>query len=64
MNKRDLWELFMKTGKISDYLNYAKAERETDTDIFDYETVEEFYSDDPNLEDFNYDSEDERYSDT
>ena len=54
----------MKTGKISDYLNYTRAEREPDTDDLDYEIVEEFYSDDPNLEDYNYDSEDGRYSDS
>ena len=64
MNKRDLWDIFMKTGKISDYLNYTRAERVPDDDDFDYEIVEEFYSDDPNLEDYNYDSEDGRYSDS
>ena len=64
MDKKNLWEVFMKTGKISDYLNYAKAQRQQEIEDFSYETVEEFYSDDPNLEDFNYDPEDGRYSDS
>ncbi len=64
VDKHDLWEVFMKTGKVSDYLNYKKAERESFDDDFDYEISEEFYEDDPNLEDFNYDSEDGRYSDS
>ena len=24
MNKNELWQIFMKTGKVSDYLNYKK----------------------------------------
>ena len=26
MNKRDLWEAFIKTGRVSDYLKYKRAE--------------------------------------
>lgn len=26
MNKGQLWKIFMKTGKVSDYLNYKNAE--------------------------------------
>ncbi|MBQ4348672.1 MAG: hypothetical protein IKB94_03090 [Clostridia bacterium] len=26
MNKRELWENFMKTGRVSDYLKYKKAQ--------------------------------------
>ena len=25
MNKKELWEVFMKTGCVSDYLKYTKA---------------------------------------
>ena len=25
MNKNELWQIFMKTGKVSDYLNYKNA---------------------------------------
>lgn len=63
MNKRDLWETFMKTGKVSDYLRYKNADK-YDPDGYDAEIAEEFYMDDPNLEDFNYDSQDGRYSDS
>lgn len=63
MSKRDLWEVFMKTGKISDYLKYRNADK-YDFDGYDAEIAEEFYMDDPNLEDFNYDSQDGRYCDS
>ncbi len=26
MTKRELWEVFMRTGRVSDYLKYKKAE--------------------------------------
>ncbi len=63
MNKRELWETFMKTGKVSDYLKYRNADK-YDVDGYDAEIAQEFYMDDPNLEEFNYDSQDGRYSDT
>lgn len=63
MNRRELWEKFVKTGKISDYLKYSGAEK-NGFDGYDAEIAEEFYGDDPNLEDFNYDPEDRRYSDS
>ena len=25
MNKKELWDVFMKTGRVSDYLKYTKA---------------------------------------
>lgn len=25
MNKKELWDVFMKTGRVSDYLKYRKA---------------------------------------
>ena len=63
MNKRELWEIFMKTGKVSDYLKYRNADK-YDTDGYDAEIAQEFYMDDPNLEEYNYDSQDGRYSNT
>lgn len=59
MNKKDLWDRFIRTGKISDYLNYRKAENHPDDDL---ETADEFFVDCPNGEDYKYDNEDGRYS--
>ncbi len=59
MNKKDLWDRFIRTGKISDYLNYRKAESFPDDDI---EASDEFFVDCPNGEDYKYDNEDGRYS--
>ena len=30
MNKKELWEVFMKTGSVADYLRYRKAAGYTD----------------------------------
>ena len=64
MNKRQLWENFIKSGKISDYLKYKNASAYEIPDAYDEEVAEELFFDDPNLEDFNYDPQDRRYSDT
>ncbi len=66
MNKKQLWEAFMSTGKISDYLRYKKAEHnfEDEYDIpytDDVEFSDEFYVSNKNLEDYNYDPQDRRY---
>lgn len=61
MNKRELWGNFIKTGKVSDYLKYRKAEREG-FDLPDTEFADEFYIDDPDPEDFRYDVHDRRYN--
>ncbi len=65
MNKKALWDKFIQTGKISDYLSYQKAEKipETDDDP-DFEAADEFYVDCPNGEDGQYDDSDGRYSDS
>ncbi len=45
MDKKELWRIFMKTGKVSDYLNYknARDERKTPFDAdFSEEFAEEF----------------------
>ena len=59
MNKKDLWDRFIRTGKISDYLEYRRAESFPDDDI---EAADEFFVDCPNGEDYKYDNEDGRYS--
>ena len=58
MNKPELWENFIKSGKITDYLKYRKASEYDDS----AEIADEIYSDDPNLEDFNYDGQNGRYN--
>lgn len=45
MNKKELWRIFMKTGRVSDYLNYKNArdsERPPEHDVFSEEFAEEF----------------------
>ncbi|MGN0448426.1 MAG: hypothetical protein ACI4GC_07775 [Acutalibacteraceae bacterium] len=65
MNKKELWDRFIQTGKISDYLNYQKASKILETsDNPDFEAADEFYVDCPNGEDYKYDNEDGRYSDS
>lgn len=32
VTKKQLWEVFMKTGRVSDYLKYKKAEDRIDFD--------------------------------
>lgn len=63
MNKRELWDNFIKSGKVSDYLKYKNASG-YDNESTNEEFAEELFFDDPNLEDFNYDPQDRRYSDT
>ncbi len=63
MNKRELWDNFIKSGKVSDYLKYKNASG-YDNESANEEFAEELFFDDPNLEDFNYDPQDRRYSDT
>lgn len=60
MNRKDLWDKFIQTGKISDYLNYQRAEKTNEDPNF--EASEEFYVDCPNGEDYKYDNSDGRYS--
>ena len=62
MNKHELWENFIRTGKVSDYLKYKNASDYGDDSAFDEEFADELFVDDPNLEDFNYDTQDGRYN--
>ena len=71
MDKKALWDKFIRTGKISDYLRYRKAERSYDEvedsdyfEDFDEEIADELYPDCPNGEDCDYDDEDQWYSDS
>lgn len=45
MSKKDLWRIFMKTGRVSDYLNYKNARDEEGSfehDVTSEEFAEEF----------------------
>lgn len=66
MNKKELWQKFMKTGKVTDYLEYKNAKDAPD--IFD-EYVEEFSEEltaDPQrkFEEYEDDNQYGRFSDT
>ncbi len=64
MDKHELWENFMKTGKVSDYLKYRNA-KPLDTSGYDAEFADELYVGEPAPEEFNYDfDEDGWYGDT
>ena len=58
MNKKELWDTFMKTGKVSDYLNYKKAKDFPLSDYPDEETAEEFYMNNPDAKEVFYDYQD------
>lgn len=64
MNKRELWNTFMKTGKVSDYLNYKKAKDFPLSDYPDEETADEFYLNNPDAKEGFYDAQDGRYGDS
>lgn len=64
MTKKDLWKVFMRTGRVADYLNYKNAPESQDVYSFlsDEEISEEFAQEFIN----NYDSDfplSEAYSD-
>ena len=48
MDKRALWDKFLQTGKVSDYLNYSRAVKNGNADTDDLEAAEEFYPECPN----------------
>lgn len=54
MNKRELWEKFTRTGKVSDYLKYKSAPNDN-LGGYDTETAGELYPDELNPEEVNYD---------
>lgn len=64
MTKKELWNVFMKTGKVSDYLKYKNApdERAHDLDNMDMEAAEEFYLNNPHAEEFYNDDFDGWYN--
>lgn len=64
MNKKDLWNIFMKTGKVSDYLRYRSAKDISidDLDSSDTEAAEEFYINNPYAEEPDYDDFDGWYN--
>ncbi len=64
MNKKELWNTFMKTGKVSDYLNYKRAKDFPFSDYPDEETADEFYLNNPDAKEGLYDTQDGRYGDS
>lgn len=57
MNKKELWQVFMKTGRVSDYLNYKNArdegrpfERDELSEEFAEEFVNNFDGDFPEMQ--------------
>ncbi|MBR2079424.1 MAG: hypothetical protein IJ962_04335 [Clostridia bacterium] len=64
MNRKELWNTFMKTGKVSDYLNYKKAKDFPLSDYPDEETAEEFYINNPDAKEGFYDHQNRRNSDS
>lgn len=62
MNRKDLWDKFIQTGKVSDYLNYKKAQSRGGYDFSDSELGEEFFTGGPDREDYKYDNKDGRHS--
>jgi len=73
MGKKELWKIFMKTGKVSDYLNYKNARDEGEipfsersfSEEFSQEFINNFDSDFPAMERRNaeYSDDDEDFSD-
>ena len=61
MNNKHLWDKFMSSGKVSDYLKYKKAEHYFEDETEDAEFSDEFYASNKKLEDYNYDPQDRRY---
>ncbi len=64
MNKKDLWNIFMKTGKVSDYLRYKNAAdgHRDSLSAMDMEAAEEIYFNNPHAEEFDYDDFDGWYN--
>lgn len=63
MDKKALWDKFIRTGKVSDYLRYRRAERIDESYAADSEEfADELYPECPNGEECSYDDEDQWYS--
>ena len=66
MNKKELWQKFMKTGKVTDYLEYKNANESHDI----FEEYNEEYSDELSLdlerdfEEYEDDNQYGRFTDT
>lgn len=74
MTKKELWQIFMKTGKVTDYLNYKNAKDIPDSfPVFEDEEVSEefaadfinnFDSDFPDYEEYGDDNQNGRFGDS
>lgn len=67
LNKKELWQKFMQTGKVTDYLDYKNA-KEVREDVFsqyDEETSDEFLADlERDFEEYEDDNQYGRFSDS
>ncbi len=59
MNKNELWQIFMKTGKVSDYLNYKNARDDTVFPIYEDEEFSDEFAPDYNSPDSDFPQVDE-----
>ena len=66
MNKKELWQKFMKTGKVTDYLDYKNAKESPDIfDEYDAEFSNEISPDlERRFEEYEDDNQYGRFSDT
>lgn len=59
MDRNKLWNKFLKSGKVSDYLAYSKAEQHEELDLYSNEFAEEFYFEQLDLERDDYADKDD-----
>ena len=66
MNKKELWQKFMKTGKVTDYLDYKNAKESPDIfEEYDAEFSNEISPDlERRFEEYEDDNQYGRFSDT
>lgn len=66
MNKKELWQKFMKTGKVTDYLDYKNAKETPDIfSEYDEEASDEFAIDlERDFEEYEDDNQYGRFSDS
>ena len=66
MNKKELWQKFVKTGKVTDYLEYKNAKESPDIfDEYDTEFSDELSVDlERDFEEYEDDNQYGRFSDT
>ncbi|MFI3141415.1 MAG: hypothetical protein R3Y27_03785 [Clostridia bacterium] len=56
MKKNELWNKFLETGKVQDYVAYARMQNLFDLDLYDAETAEEIHIENLDLGEDAYDN--------